>query len=142
MSDIALTAANIRPHKSHGAIIIPGQAGAALTVGDLVYEASDGDWEGADGNVSAASARAQGIAVASFDGETAIADTAPLSICIFGPVSGYTSLTAGANYYLSDNVGKIATAVGTYDRIIGFGMELAGEVCLFVSIQQSDPSCA
>jgi len=142
MSDIAFTAANIRALTSHGAVILPGQAGGTITVGHLVYQASDGDWERADGNVSAAVARAQGIAVASFDGETTINSTDPVSVCVFGPVSGFTSLTAGANYYLSDTVGRIGDAVGAYDRIIGYGVEIGGEVCLFVSIEQNDPSSA
>lgn len=142
MADIAFTAANIRALPSHGAVVLPGQAGGTITVGHLVYQASDGDWERADGNVSAALARAQGIAVASFDGETTINSGDPVSVCALGPVSGFTSLTAGANYYLSDTVGRIGDAVGTFDRIIGYGVELAGEVCLFVSIQQNDPSSA
>lgn len=142
MSDITLTAANIRPLVSHGAIVVPGQAGGTITVGDLVYPAADGDWERADGNVSATVAGAQGVAVASYDGETTINSGDPVSVVVAGPVSGFISLTAGANYYLSDNVGKIADAVGAYDRIVGWGIELAGEVCLFVSIQQNDPSSA
>lgn len=143
MSNIALTAANIRAHVSHGAVVVPGQAGGTITIGDLLYIASDGDWERADGDVAGgAPARAVGVAVESFDGETTINSTNPVSVCVFGPVSGYTSLTGGANYYLADAAGKIDTAVGTFDRIIGFGMELAGEVCLFVHPQQNDPSCA
>lgn len=142
MSDITLTAANIRALKPNGALILPGQAGGTITIGDLVYVASDGDWERADGNAGVALARSQGIAVESYDGETTINSGDPVSVCVFGPVSGFTTLTAGANYYLSDNVGKIADAVGAYDRIVGFGIELAGEVCLFVSTQQNDPSSA
>lgn len=141
MSDIALTSANIRALPSHGAIVVPGQAGGTVTVGYLCYMASDGDWEHADGNVAdGVAAKAHGVCVASYDGETTIAAGNALSICVFGPVSGYTSLSAGANYYLSDTVGRIGDAVGTYDRIVGFGIELAGEVCLFVHPQQNDPS--
>lgn len=142
MADITCTAANIRPLKSHGAVILPGQAGGTITIGDLVYIAADGDWERADGNVSQLVGRAQGIAVESYDGETTINSGDPVSVVVFGPVAGYDSLTGGSNYYLSDNVGKIADAVGAYDRIIGYGVELASYVCLFVSIQQNDPSSA
>lgn len=143
MSDIALTAANIRALKPNGAVTVQGQAGGTITIGDLVYIASDGDWERADGNVAdGVTAKAQGVAVASYDGETTINSTDPVTVCTYGPVSGFTSLTAGANYYLSDNVGKIADAVGAYDRIIGHGVELSGEVCLWVDIQQNDPSSA
>jgi hypothetical protein len=142
MADMAFTAAEIRPLPSHGAIIVPGTAGGTITVGHLVYIASDGDWERADGNVSAAVSRAQGVAVESYDGETTINAGDPVSVVVFGPVSGFDALTAGANYYASDTVGRIADATGTFDRQIGFGMELAGEVVLFVHPQQNDPSSA
>lgn len=143
MADITIsTPANIRALVEQGARVLPGQAGGTITVGNLVYAASDGDWERADANVSAALARAQGIAVASYDGETTINSGDPVSVCVFGPVSGIGGLTAGANYYLSDAAGAFGDAVATYDRIIGYGVELAGEVCLFVSIQQNDPSSA
>jgi len=144
MSDIALTAANIRAHPAQGAVVVPGRAGGTITTGHLVYQASDGDWERADGDVAGgAPARAQGIAVESFDGETTIASGDPVSVCVFGPVTGYTSLTAGANYYLSDTAGRIGTTVGTFDRIIAFRTAMpTGAVALFVSIQQNDPSCA
>ena len=143
MADITIsTPANIRPLVKQGAIVHQGAAGVALTVGNALYLASDGTWKKADGNVSAAVARVQGVAVESFDGETSIASGDPVSVCTFGPISGIGGLTAGANYYLSDNAGAIADAVGLFDRIIGWGIKLAGEVCLFVSIQQNDPSSA
>jgi len=143
MADITIaTPANVRPLVEHGARVIPGTAGSATAVGKAVALASDGEWDNADGNVSAALARVQGIVVASYDGETTIAASAPLSVCVFGPVSGIGGLTAGANYYLSDTAGAIADAVGTFDRILGWGVQIAGEVCLFVAIQQNDPSSA
>lgn len=143
MADITISSpANVRPLVEHGARIIPGTAGSTTAVGKAVSLASDGEWDNADGNVSAALARVQGIVVASYDGETAIAAGAPLSVCVFGPVSGLGGLTAGANYYLSDTAGAIADAVGTFDRILGWGVTIAGEVCLFVSVQQNDPSSA
>lgn len=140
MADLTLTAANVRALKEHGAIVLPAQAGAALTVGDLVYPAADGDWEGADANTTAAAARAQGIVVESYDGETAIAAGSACSVCIFGPVSGFDSVTPGANYYVSDNVGKVSDAAAANDRIVAFGVEIAGIDVLFVHPQQNDPT--
>lgn len=139
MADVSFTAAEIAPLREHGAVVLPGRAGGTITVGHLVYMASDGDWERADANVSAAVARAQGIAVASYDGETTINSGDPVSVCVFGPVAGFSSLTPGANLYISDTVGRIGDAVGAYDRIIGWAMA-AGTI--FVSIQQNDPSSA
>lgn len=142
MTDLTLTAANVRALREHGAVVLPGEAGAAMNIGDAVTPSSDGAWDPTDANVSAALARNQGIVVESYDGETAIAAGAAISVCVFGPVSGYASLSHGANYYISDNVGKIADAVGAYDRIVGYGLKIAGEVCLFVFPQQNDPSSA
>lgn len=142
MADMAFTAVEIRPLKEQGAIILQGTAGGTITVGHLVYIASDGDWVRADGNVSATESRAQGIAVESYDGETTITEGNPVSVVVFGPVSGFDALTAGANYYVSDTVGRINDGVGSFDRSVGYGIELAGEVCLFVFPQQNDPSSA
>ncbi|TXH53002.1 MAG: hypothetical protein E6Q97_14345 [Desulfurellales bacterium] len=143
MADITITyPANIRALTEQGAVVLPGTAGSTTGVGKAVALASDGEWDNADGNVTAALARVQGVVVASYDGETTITAGNPLSVCVFGPVSGIGGLTAGANYYLSDTAGAIADAVGTYDRILGWGAKLASEVCLFVSPQQNDPSSA
>lgn len=138
MTAVAVTSANVRALTSHGAVVVPGTAGATVTVGYIVYQASDGDWEHADANVSATLATAMGIAVQSYDGEDTVAAGNALSVCLRGPVSGWTSLTAGALYYLSDTVGRLDTAEGAFDRIIGFGMELAGEVVLNVNITLTD----
>ena len=142
MADISLTAANIRPLFEYGAIVVPGTAGGSLTLGQLVYEDGSAGWKPADANVSgdADSARAQGIVVESYDGDTSIASGEAISVCLFGPVAGFSSLTAGANYYVSDNAGYISDDADTYDRIIGFGVTIAGEVCIFVHPQQNDPS--
>ena len=143
MSDITIASpANIRPLVSHGALILPGTAGSATAVGKVVALASDGAWDSADANGAQALARAQGIVVESADGEVAIAAGSALSVCVFGPVSGIGGLTAGANYYISDNVGMMADAVGAYDRIVGWGVQISGEVCLFVNPEQNDPSSA
>lgn len=141
MSAVGLTIANIRANTSHGAIVVPGIAGATVTIGFLVYQAADGHWEHADAN-SAGLETALGVAVESYDGEETVTVGNALSVCVFGPVSGWTSLTAGALYYLSDTVGRLDTATGTFDRIIGYGFMLAGEVVLFVNPQLTDAASA
>lgn len=134
--------ANIRPLVEHGAVLVAGAAGSATDVGNLVAMSSDGAWDDADANVSQALSKAQGICVASYDGETVIAAGNPMTICVFGPVAGIGGLTAGANYYVSDTAGAIDTAAATFDRIVGWGVQIAGEVCLFINPQQNDPSSA
>ncbi len=138
MADISLTAAQIRPLVANGAVLRSYKAGAALTVGQAVYLASDGDVEPADAN-AVASARAIGIVVESRDGETSIASGDPCTVCVFGPVSGFSGMTPGANCYVSDTAGKVADAAGTCSRIIGYA-ETAG--ILFVHPEQNDPSSA
>lgn len=142
MADLTLTAANVRPLREHGAIVLPAQAGEALTVGDLVYWESDGDVNQADANVSQAATRAIGIVVASYDGETSIASGAQCSVCVFGPVSGFASVTPGALYWASDTAGKVSDAAGTFDRIVAWGVEIAGDDVLFFNPQTNNPSSA
>lgn len=138
MADMAVTSAEVRALTSHGAVVVPGTAGATVTIGYLVYQASDGDWEHADANVSATLATVMGLAVESYDGEDTVAANNALSVCIRGPVSGFDALTAGALYYLSNTVGRVSDAEGAFDRIVGVGMELAGEVVLNLDIQLTD----
>jgi hypothetical protein len=119
-NEITVTAANVRALTENGAILQRYIAGAAITIGNLVYIASDGDVEHADGNVSLAVGMAIGIAVASYDGETSVAAGDPVSVCVFGPVSGYASMTPGTNLYVSDTVGRLSSVAGTVSRVIGY----------------------
>lgn len=140
MADLSLTAADVRPLREHGAVVLAAQAGEALTVGDLVYQASDGDWNQADANAGQPQTRAQGIVVESYDGETSIASGAQCSVLVFGPVTGFSSVTPGALYWVSDTAGKIADAAGTYDRIVAWGVEIAGQDVLFFNPQTNNPA--
>jgi len=137
MANISLTSANIRALQANGAVVRSYDAGGTVTIGYLVYIATDGDVEHADGDVDAATARAIGVAVESFDGETSVTAGNRVSVCVFGPVSGFSGMTPGANHYVSDDVGRIADAAGTYSRIIGYA-EAAG--VLFVNPEQNDPA--
>ena len=140
MADISLTAANIRALVHNGSVLRRYVAGGTITVGQLVSLSSDGFVDPADGNVAdGVLARPIGIAVASNDGETSIVITEPVTVCVFGPVSGYSGMTPGDNHYLSDTAGKIADAVGTYDKIIGYA---ESATVLFVHIEQIDASSA
>ncbi len=139
MTVLALTAAKIRALTENGAVIRPYDAGAAITVGQLVYVAADGDVEPADANVSALATMAIGIAVQSFDGETAIVANTPVSVCVFGPVSGFSSMTPGTNGYVSDTAGEVDDTAGTFDRIVGYA-ERTG--VFFVNPEMNDPSSA
>lgn len=137
MTVVAVTSANVRALTSHGAVVIPGIAGATLTVGYLVSQEADGDWVHADANVVGLQT-ALGVIVESFDGEDTVIAGNAASVCVLGPVSGWTSLVPAALYYVSDTVGRLDDAEGAYDRVVGNGMMLAGEVVLFVNVQLTD----
>lgn len=137
MADITVTAASVRALVANGAVIRPYTAGAALTVGDVVYIASDGDVEPADANVSLAATRGIGIVVASYDGETSIAAGNPASVCVLGPVGGFSDMTPGSNVHVSDTAGKLADSAGTAGRIMGYA---ESATVVFVHPQQNDPT--
>jgi hypothetical protein len=137
MTDISLTSANIRAMQQHGAVVRRFDAGAALTVGYGVYLASDGDVEHCDGNAGQAIAKCIGIVVESYDGETAIVAGDPASVCVFGPVEGFSGMTPGDTIYVSDTVGRVADAVGTMTHIVGYAQS---STCVFVDPSKSDPS--
>jgi len=138
-NEITVTAANISALTENGAVIRNYTAGAAITVGNLVYVDSAGTVQHADGNGSLATGAAIGIAIESYDGETSILTGGPVSVCVFGPVSGYSSMTPGSNVYVSDTVGRLSSVAGTISRIIGYA-ETAGIV--FVHPQQNVTSSA
>jgi len=136
MANITVTSANVRALQANGAIVRSYDAGGTITIGYLVYIATDGDVEHADAS-AVASCRAIGVAVESYDGETSVSAGNRVSVCVFGPVSGFSSMTPGANHYVSDTAGRLADAAGTCSRIVGYA-EAAG--VLFVHPEQNDPS--
>lgn len=119
MADVTVTSADVRALTENGALIRHYDAGAAITVGYVVYIAADGDVEHADAN-AAGLQQTIGIAVQSKDGETSIAAGDPVSVCVFGPVAGFSSLTPNTTMWLSDTVGRIADTAATFDRIMGY----------------------
>lgn len=133
---MAVTSANVRAEKSHGAIVVAGVAAATLTVGYTAYQDSAGKWNPADANVSAAVAALTGVVVETFDGEDTVIAGNACSVCVFGPVSGYDALVPGAFYYQSATVGRIDDAfagAGSFKKIVGYGLYIAGFTCLWVN---------
>lgn len=119
MADISLTAANIRALTENGAVTEMGAAGGSMTVGDVVYRAADGDWEQADGNASNAAARARGVVVIGKDDSTSIVAGDPITVCLFGPVEGFSGMTVNDALFVSDTAGKLADAAGTVSHLMG-----------------------
>jgi hypothetical protein len=91
MSAVTVTSAQVRALTEFGADVVPGKAGATVTIGYLVTQESDGDWVHADAD-AVGSQSVLGVAVESFDGEDTVAEGNAVSVCISGPVSGLTPL--------------------------------------------------
>ena len=139
MADIAVTAADARPLE--GAVIRRGTAGGSGNVGDLVYLASDGDWEQADADALASSqARGVVVAVNSQPGTTFVAGDR-LDIVRWGPVRWGASMTIAGRVYVSTTAGKgdqtAPAAAGDYPFMVGYA-EAAN--ILFVEPQTSIPT--
>jgi len=100
--------------------IISGQiAGEALALNDVVYlKEADAKWYKADADIIATFNQAELAitkTVASTSGDI-------VQIQISGPVAGFTGLTPGSKYYLSNTSGLISTSSGTYSSFIGWAL--------------------
>lgn len=102
---MAFTATNIRP--------LPGyvsrrfDAGGTIYCGEAVYMAADGDVEKADADAGSLEANGIGIFVADVDGGTVAVDGDHVDVVMFGPVTGYSSLTPGLLQFVSTTAGAL-----------------------------------
>jgi hypothetical protein len=124
MAAITTTAADIRPlHPA--AVIRRYNAGGTVTPGQAVYIASDGDVEAADADAEA-SALAIGIVCGvGAAGALSAAAGDRVDVCVFGPVTGFASMTPGAPVYASVTAGAMdhtppAGASGDFRHSIGY----------------------
>lgn len=129
MADITVTAAQVAALTENGALVRDYDAGGTVNVGDVVYIASDGDVEQADGS-AAGTAKGIGIVVDTYDGTTSAADGERVPVCVFGPVSGFSSASPGGKGWVSDTAGKLADASGTSAHEMGY-FESAGVFFVF-----------
>lgn len=120
MSAITVTAASVRP--------LPGSqpfrfaAGGSINVGDVVYVSGNDTVKQASGTLLAM-ANAVGLCVATnAAGGTLAASGDYVDVVTYGPVTGFSSMTAGNLHYVSDTDGKVDTAAGTKDTIIGYAI--------------------
>lgn len=120
---MAVTAANVRPLE--GSILRQYDAGGSLTVGNSVYIAADGDVEQSDAN-AALSSQAIGVVVAVKDtaGATTAAAGDAVTVCVFGPVAGFSSLNEAALQYVSETAAAITetapSGAGTWTHVVGY----------------------
>lgn len=119
MADIALVAKKIAALP--GALCRMITLGGSVNVGDAVYIASDGDAEQADGNAgTGVNEKARGIVLA-VGGEGAESGVAGerATMCLHGPIAGFSGMTPGDTLFVSDTAGKVADAAGTNSSVIG-----------------------
>ncbi|MHC4647006.1 MAG: hypothetical protein ACYTBJ_16035 [Planctomycetota bacterium] len=137
MASISVTSADVRPLE--GAIVRNYQAGAALTVGYSVYLDSSGYVQHSDSDASEAASRGRGIVVASKDGETSVTSGDRCSVCVFGPVGGFASMTPGESVYVSNTAGRIDQTQPTsaYRQALGYA---DSATVVFVNPDTQDPS--
>lgn len=123
MAAIEVTASLVRP--LHGAVVRRFIAGAAVSVGQAVFIASDGLVEPADASAQD-SAQARGIVVGvGVAGQTSASSGQAVDVVTHGPVVlGVTSLDEGDVVYVSATAGAIdqtaPAAQGDYPYIIGW----------------------
>lgn len=116
-------------------IISNQTSGEALAINDVVYfKEADAKWYKADADLTATFDQLQiGICktVAASSGIT-------IQVAISGPVSGFTGLTAGSKYYLSNTEGLITSTAGTYSVFVGWA--LTTSVLLFNPVLKTLPT--
>lgn len=118
MSDYTRTDADIRPLE--GAVLRRYAAGGSGNKGDAVYVASDGDVEVTDSDASGTSDGIGLVIGVSDEGVTTFVSGDAVTVCVFGPVGGFASLTPGAVGYVSGTAGKLATTAGTTLKRMGY----------------------
>ena len=118
MTDEAVTAANVR--KGGDAVVVNGQAGVALTAGQVVYqEAATGKYKLADSNHATAEVRIpKGIAL------HAAGVDQPIAIQTGGDITIGGTLSPGVAYYLSETAGGIQPAadLGSGEKVGFLGL--------------------
>jgi hypothetical protein len=115
-NEVTVTALDVRPLP--GAVCRNAIAAGVLNLGDIVAMTSTANTvDQADGNGNHA---VVGIVVAiGNQGASASVAGDAVSVCLSGPVQGYSGMTPGNLHYLSDTIGRLSTAVGTAKVLIG-----------------------
>ena len=125
MTTITPTAANVSASEERGAVIMRYLSAVDLVVGNAVYLDSSNLLHKAIGNTTSAAASAIGIVCSAnnFYGETTILAGQWVTVCIGGPVYGFSGLTDGEPLWVDKTTaGALANAApsgGAYTYIVG-----------------------
>jgi hypothetical protein len=130
-------AADVRPlHPA--AVIRRYPAAGAIAPGQLVYLKSDGKIELADGDVEAATQAIGIVAGVGSNGAVAAAAGDMCDVCVFGPITGFASLTIGAIVYTSVTAGSMdqtaSATTGDFNMVVGYAESAS---TIFVNIQNA-----
>ena len=142
MTDVTRVVANAAPGNAQQVIPRNMAAGEAMALLQAVYVSAADTCKLADADLGEAESRAIGIVLASQTGETSVALGERVSVCLFGPVEGFSGATPGANAYVSTTAGGITETKptgGAYQQAIG---RFVNATCLFVNPVLADPASA
>lgn len=113
-----------------GSVVRQYDAGGSGAVLDCVYiNQSDGDVEQTDCN-AAATSHGIGIVVGAISnmgqGKTTFVANDPLSVALWGPITGFSGLTPGRIYWVDSDAGKLTdtqpSGGGTWSRGMGYAL--------------------
>lgn len=109
-------------------------AGETLTVNQVVYfKESDQRWYKAGAQIISATQQIQlGIT------KTAASAGGGITVAISGPVSGFSGLTLGSKYYVSNTAGSISTTPGSTSIFVGWALSTTR--LLFVPSEKDIPT--
>lgn len=138
MATATIVPANVSADWSQGAVVRNFQASAAITSapGKVARILSTGKIALGDANVGATEDPGSGLIVSadtSLYGDLDVAADGYVSVCLFGPVNGFSGLTVGARYYVSETAGELTTvepASNAHAQAVGIAVS---ETTLFVN---------
>lgn len=141
MANYTVTALDVSPLP--GAIWRDYDAGGSGNVGDLVYLDSNGAVQVTDAS-AAATAQALGIVVAAGSiGATSFVSGDRVTVCEYGPVGGFSSMTPAGLGYVSETAAKIAdTAPSTGASVVCVVGYCESATTFFVQIERINPQAA
>lgn len=139
MADIVVTIANVLLPNERQNIIIRGVAGGTILPGDTVYLDGNNGWKKGDAD-AAASGQVRGIAISS-GGALSYATGESLDIVVYGPVSGFASMTPGGAVFQSVTAGLMDQSSpalgGDFPFAVGWAMSAS---VIFVHPQITVPT--
>lgn len=142
MTDVTTVVANAAPGNAQQCQLRNYEAGEALNLLDAVYIDSNDKVQKADADASLTLAKGIGVVVASKDGETTVSLGDRCSVCLGGPVEGFSGATPNATAWVSTIAGGItetAPTGGAYQQALG---RFVSSTCLWVNPAMGSPDSA